>query len=212
MSCARVGVLRVLRMLRMLRLLGLLFALSLSGCAANPFVKTTYVETVQAVTLTRDRQIIVVLGADNDYIFNAPPALGQVLATPLRGAARAELFGFHVQQGERITGGYALQLDPGAATELQLQAAQLGFAGPAGGPLVLRGELIGNRHPKFPHPPAVAGPPAVPYAVTITSNAGPRSPPDPSTQPPSQAAVAARVLLAPVLIPIALTQVCLICK
>lgn len=187
-------------------------SLALGGCAGHAFVKTTYVETVSAVTLTRDRQIIVALGQDNDYVFNAPPGLGQVLSSPLKGAVQAELFGLHVQQGERITGGYALLLDAAAPPELRAQAVQIGFVAADSGRLVLRGDLIGNRHPKFPNPPILSGPLGQTVAVPITSNAGPRSPRDETPAGPSDAAMAARLLLAPVLIPILFTQVCLACR
>lgn len=187
-------------------------SLGLVGCAGHAFVKTTYVETVSAVTLTRDRQIIVVLGQDNDYVFNAPPALGRVLSSPLKGAVQAELYGFHVQPGERITGGYALQLDPAAPPELQAQAVQIGFVAADSGRLVLRGDLIGNRHPKFPNPPIVSGPLGPTVTVAITSNAGPRSPRDEVPRGQSDLAMATKMLLAPVLIPILFTQVCLTCR
>lgn len=185
----------------------------LLACANNPFVPTTYLERISAVSITSDRQIIIVFGKESDYIFNAPPDLVRILSSDLGSAIKAEFFGFYVNSKERITGGYAIYVNSSASDAVKQRATQLGFIENSNGTQILRGELFGNRTIKLPNPPPIVESKFnQEYEVAIASHAGSRSPPPKPPAGQSTVAMVGKLIISPILIPILFTQVCITCK
>lgn len=120
---------------------------SLVGCA-NPtrIVSQRYTESVGAVLISQDGRHLVVLGERYHYIFDAPAALVQALASPLHGRMAGVLAGFQVNLEGTTRGDYDIRLPGDLDETASAQAAALGFqADPTDGALHLSGRLQGRR-------------------------------------------------------------------
>jgi hypothetical protein len=124
------------------------WATGLSGCA-SPAEQVTkvYSETVSSLLISQDNKHVVVIGSHYHYVFDAPGALVQVLASGLHENLDGVLSDFHVDASGAITGHYQLRLRPGLSSELETAATAFGFtpSTPQQSARLLEGQLSGKR-------------------------------------------------------------------
>ncbi|GAA0753052.1 hypothetical protein LRH25_26405 [Ideonella azotifigens] len=137
---------------------------ALAGCAGDPPKPAAtpapppdsgtsvvrYTETISSLLISQDRKNIVVIGSGYHYIFDAPPGLLALLASPLHARSKGNLSSFRVDAKGKIRGHYTLQIDNLITPSEQDAARSMGFirgADPANPEAhVLRGELVGQRY------------------------------------------------------------------
>jgi hypothetical protein len=187
------------------------FVCLLSGCANNPFVPVKYTETVSLIALSESGKSLFVIGDENDYQFVVPSGLKGVLTSDVRKSVSAQFSDFHVGSNQHITGIYSLHLHEEAPEATRQQAIQLGFKPDVNANLVLQGKIEGDRYWKLRNLTYPKDALSKAYKVEITSFAGAKTPEPAGYEPPSKGAMAVRILLAPILIPILFTKVCLVC-
>ncbi|HSI48865.1 MAG TPA: hypothetical protein VLA61_11380 [Ideonella sp.] len=138
---------------------------TLAGCAGDPPKPAAatpapppdsgasvvrYTETISSLLISQDRRNIVVIGSGYHYIFDAPPGLQALLASPLHARSKGNLSSFRVDAKGKIRGHYTLQIDNLITPAEQDAARNMGFirgVDPANPEAhVLRGELVGQRY------------------------------------------------------------------
>lgn len=191
----------------------------MSGCATRALHENhTYTEAVSSVLITQDKKKIVFIGKEFHYIFDAPPALVNSLELPFHEKISGTLSNFHVNSNGMISGSYSLSLAKDASEKEPTDVLVAGFNSQSSGKLSLQGTIHGTRY--------VAGsfPSDASYQklnrthnITViaeqsSAEKGAKALLTPITVAADGALVLFAVVLSPLLIPIALSTVCFVCK
>jgi len=118
-----------------------------SGCSSAPKVtRRTYTEKVSTLLMSHDKKRLVILGERYHYVFDAPPDIVALLASPLKARASARIQPFHVDLDGGTAGRYSLLLPDTLSEDEARQAQAMGFArDPQGAGWQLDNQLEGRR-------------------------------------------------------------------
>jgi len=121
--------------------------LFLSGCT-TPTIEAGhhYSENVSSILISQDKQKIVFIGKTYHYIFDAPAGIVTTLEQPFHAKVSGTLSNFHVDNQGAVNGLYSLQLGGNPDQREIHDAIAAGYQPDASGQLSLAGKISGTRY------------------------------------------------------------------
>lgn len=122
-------------------------ALLLAGCT-TPAIESRhyYTEKVSSILISQDKQKIVFIGKPYHYIFDAPAGIVATVERPFHAKVSGELSEFHVDVNGNVSGVYSLQVAGDLSGQDAADATAAGYWRDAKGQLTLSGKLSGMRY------------------------------------------------------------------
>lgn len=118
-----------------------------SKAPRRPAAPATYDELVSSVLVSQDRQKLVILGAEHDFVFSMPNGIAAALKVPFRRAIAAEFGEFRIHPDGVVTGNYQLVMSKEDSAAHFDAASAIGFAELGSGDhLRMLGRLYGVRY------------------------------------------------------------------
>jgi len=125
----------------------LLALMLLAGCT-TPAIEAThhYTENVSSILISQDKQKVVFIGKTYHYIFDAPAGIIKTMELPFHGKVSGALSDFHVDSKNAVTGLYSLRIEGTLDERDRMDVAQAGYTPDANGQLTLSGTIAGLRY------------------------------------------------------------------
>jgi len=119
----------------------------LAGCT-TPAIEAThhYTENVSSILISQDKQKVVFIGKTYHYIFDAPAGVVKTMELPFHSKVRGTLSDFHVDSKNGVIGLYSLQIDGALEERDRIDVVAAGYAPDASGQLTLSGKITGLRY------------------------------------------------------------------
>lgn len=191
---------------------------SLGGCITSQMHQDRqYNEILRGVLISADKKTLVVVGDEYHYIFDAPRALLAVLDPELQPGIEAASFqSFTVDAANRIRGKLVLRTRQDATPAQRQRAVVAGFVS-SDMRMVIELPMQGERYASRGDAPLPMQKLNRDYAVSVTEEAGPgkkmlKAAATPVTVAADGVLVIGAIVLSPILLPLILSKVCLVCK
>ena len=122
---------------------------AVAGCATRLTNEFNYDERFDSLAISADGGVLLVMGAEFDYVFRPPRQLIAALHSELRRALSASFVNFELNTPTDIKGEWHLVLAPKDSNENAIALAKsLGFTLDEFGQYILKGSIEGTRYLK----------------------------------------------------------------
>lgn len=119
----------------------------LVGCT-TPAIEAThhYTENVSSILISQDKQKIVFIGKTYHYIFDAPAGIVKTMELPFHSRVSGTLSEFHVDNQGGVSGLYSLMIEGSLEGQDRIDVTAAGYKTDESGKLVLIGKINGIRY------------------------------------------------------------------